>query len=264
MQRVSLVELHLGQHIVRVDVGQSQGRARSHLHLGVPAHHGGRVALRLFVRVAGSGQQQAPRVAVVRAVQAHPVEARFVEGERREARPDLVADHQSKGAFTLAIRGDDQPVEEVPVRTPRIAHQALRRQPSEALVHRAAARPWLLLRPAVDQPSSPQLVAEHIVRLLSFELAVDVARVELLRVVGLHFVPRMQIGFRQVPRLVPLVQRRGCVIHRETLARRVDRRHAPALANGHSALRTRLFPPQEQQSGRYYTKQQDRRWENRR
>ena len=149
MQWAALVEFHLRQHIVSIDIGQPEVPSCADLIFKVATHHRGRVGLFLFVGIARSRQKQAGLVALGSVVKAHAIEARFVERQRREAGRDLIADHQPVRRCAALIRSDDQAAEEVAIGRPLIGYQVERGQAAAALVDEATARAGLILLPVV-------------------------------------------------------------------------------------------------------------------
>ena len=236
MQRVALVEFYLCQHVVSIDIGQPEVPSCPSLIFEVATHHGGRVGLFLFVGIARPRQEQAGLVALGRVVEAHAIEARLVERQRREAGRDLIADHQPVRRCAALVRSDDQAVEEVAVGRSLTGHQVERGQAAAALVDKTAARAGLFLLPVVHQPAAAEGCAKGVVGLVAFEDQADIAQVCVAGKVASLIVPRSHIGLGQVARPVPLVGRRRYIVHLKGLAVGINPTNAPVqkvVAVGH-------------------------------
>ena len=216
MQRIPLVELLFGLHIMGIDVCDAQGRQRIELHLGAAAHHVRHIRPLLFVRLGRARQQQRSQHPVAAIVQAHPVEARLVQGQRREEGVDLIPHHQPIVLRALPIPGDHQTVEEAFVGS----------LPPD-LVDAAAPRQRLLLNPVVDHPAAAQTAAEGVVELLALQQPVDVAGIVPAGVAGVAGVPRLHVGFGQMAQSVPLVHRRTHLLDLEIEPVWIDRAQPP-------------------------------------
>ena len=194
-ERLTLIDLPPGQQalegvvlkaractgaIVGVDESRAQGQGVAHRRLNPTSHQVGKMrrgsgryfAVDINDRVRDPRKETGDLHIGARGTDHDPIEARLAKGHRCQRGADFVADHNRIAIIAALIGSDNQSIEPARVKT-RFGDLAR----LESL--------RLPLTPIVDQPAASDQFAEAVVKIKTFLIAVDIAQIGVLRVVGL-------------------------------------------------------------------------------